>query len=169
MESQTKQIRSQTSKPGYCSRHVLFSITAGDAQLPSGPRFKKQGAAYKYKTDHRVRPFAIKRRRPPQPDDSTMITCSPVQDASEQSSSDASDPTRNRFYLVVVQYAAKLSAQKISAAVMHLKPGGQKLSRARCNLQVAPEDVSGANMALDSGCIATIRKSKHCCYHLVSL
>ncbi|CAM9665293.1 unnamed protein product, partial [Laminaria digitata] len=44
----------------------------------------------------------------------------------------------NRFYLVVVQYAAKLSSQKISQAVLRLKPG---LSRARCNLQVAPEEV----------------------------
>ena len=47
----------------------------------------------------------------------------------------------NRFYLVVVQYAAKLSSQKISAAVLRLKPGGERLSRARCNLQVAPEEV----------------------------
>lgn len=49
----------------------------------------------------------------------------------------------NQFYLVVVQYAAKLSSQKISAAVLRLKPGGERLSRARCNLQVAPEEVGG--------------------------
>lgn len=60
---------------------------------------------------------------------------------SQQGDVDASDPTRNRFYLVVVQYAARLSAQKISAAVMRLKPGGERLSRARCNLQVASEEV----------------------------
>lgn len=64
-----------------------------------------------------------------------------MQQAPSGGQSDASDPTMNRFYLVVVQYAAKLSSQKISAAVLRLKPGGERLSRARCNLQVAPEEV----------------------------
>lgn len=44
-----------------------------------------------------------------------------------------------RFYLVVVQYAARLSSQKISAAVMRMM---KRSSRGRCNLQVAPEEVS---------------------------
>lgn len=49
-----------------------------------------------------------------------------------------------KFYLVVVQYAARLSSQKISAAVSRLQAsgGGERGSRSRCNLQVAPEEVS---------------------------
>ncbi|CAM9262253.1 unnamed protein product [Ascophyllum nodosum] len=54
---------------------------------------------------------------------------------------DTVDPTRNRFYLVVVQYTARLSPQKLSAAILRLKPGGERVSRARCNLQVAPEEL----------------------------
>lgn len=54
---------------------------------------------------------------------------------------ETSTPTRHQFYLVVVQYTAKLSAQKISAAVTRLMPAGKKLSRARCNMAVAPEEV----------------------------
>lgn len=56
--------------------------------------------------------------------------------------------------MVVVQYAAKLSSQKLSTAIMRLKPtegsgggegggegGREKVSRGRFNLQVAPEEV----------------------------
>ena len=55
------------------------------------------------------------------------------------------NPTMERFYLVVVQYAARLSSQKISAAVMRLKPAtgarGDRVTKGRCSLQVAPEEV----------------------------
>ncbi|CAM9781327.1 unnamed protein product [Pylaiella littoralis] len=60
----------------------------------------------------------------------------------ENKAFDENDPTMERFYLVVVQYAARLSSQKISAEVARLKPaGGERLSRGRCNLQVADEEV----------------------------
>lgn len=67
---------------------------------------------------------------------------------------DTDDPTKNRFYLVVVQYAARLSPQKMSAAMLRLKPSGARGSRARCNLQVAPEEVHAVNRPrLYPGCI----------------
>ncbi|CAN0043164.1 unnamed protein product [Ectocarpus sp. 6 AP-2014] len=56
----------------------------------------------------------------------------------ENKAFDENDPTMERFYLVVVQYAARLSSQKISAAVMRMM---KRSSRGRCNLQVAPEEV----------------------------
>ncbi|CAM9716933.1 unnamed protein product [Scytosiphon promiscuus] len=62
----------------------------------------------------------------------------------ENKACDEKDPPTERFYLVVVQYTARLSSQKISSAVMRLKPasgGGDRSSRGRCNLQVASEEV----------------------------
>eukprot|EP00903_Cladosiphon_okamuranus_P013290 g12389.t1 len=59
----------------------------------------------------------------------------------ENKSFDENDPTMERFYLVVVQYAARLSSQKISAAVARLKAKAGGAPRGRCNLQVAPEEV----------------------------
>lgn len=52
--------------------------------------------------------------------------------------------------MVVVQYIAKLSPQKLSTAVMKLKPAGERLSRAQCNLQVAPEEVRMITVDLDA-------------------
>ncbi|CAM9860122.1 unnamed protein product [Choristocarpus tenellus] len=54
---------------------------------------------------------------------------------------DCSDPLNSKYYMVVLQYVSRLSAGKLTGAVMGLKPVKQRLPRGKFNLQVASEEV----------------------------
>jgi prolyl-tRNA editing enzyme YbaK/EbsC (Cys-tRNA(Pro) deacylase) len=54
---------------------------------------------------------------------------------------DCSDPHNSLYYMVVVQYVARLSDVMLRKVVSELKPLEQRLTKKKFNLQVAPEDV----------------------------
>ncbi|CAM9743805.1 unnamed protein product, partial [Discosporangium mesarthrocarpum] len=53
---------------------------------------------------------------------------------------DCSDPLNSKYYMVVVQYTARLVASKLTNTVMNLKPQDQRLPRGKFSLQVALEE-----------------------------
>lgn len=50
-----------------------------------------------------------------------------------------SDATNSRYYLLVVQYSAKFSADKLRLFVTQMRPNGERLSRNKCNFQLASD------------------------------
>jgi len=50
-----------------------------------------------------------------------------------------SDLTNSRYYLLVVQYNAKFAADKLRQCVMQMRPEGERLSRNKCNFQLASD------------------------------
>ncbi|CAM9883663.1 unnamed protein product [Phaeothamnion confervicola] len=54
---------------------------------------------------------------------------------------DCADPLDSRFYLVVVQYEARIVTSKLEKAVYLLKPEGERPPRNKISLQAAPEEV----------------------------
>jgi hypothetical protein len=49
------------------------------------------------------------------------------------------DITNSRYYLLVVQYNAKFSADRLRLAITQLRPDGERLARKRCNFQLASD------------------------------
>ena len=67
------------------------------------------------------------------------------------------DRTNSRFYLVVVQYAAAFSAEKLRGVVQALRPDGpRRLAKRRLNFQVAPEAACAALTGFAHGAVSPL-------------
>lgn len=62
----------------------------------------------------------------------------------ECESTDCSDRTNSRYYLIVLQYAAKFEASLLADVVHSLRPPAERLPKKRFHFQLAPEDVNEA-------------------------
>jgi len=76
---------------------------------------------------------------------------------------DCSDPTLSKYYMVCVQYTARLHAEKLHAFVRALAAeGGHRLSKKQVNMRLVPEELSeeitgfGHNAVAPVGCAVAL-------------
>eukprot|EP00898_Chlorokybus_atmophyticus_P000079 jgi/Chlat1/1071/Chrsp110S08635 len=67
---------------------------------------------------------------------------------------DCSDPEFSKYYIIIIQYAARLNAEKVKAFIHSMNNG--KVSKKRINMRLAPEEMSAELTGFEHNAVTPI-------------